>query len=200
MRLQRWFGLLAVAVACALPLLVGASTVLGRELVWQGTVYSSGVEVTGPLLMYGRSYVIVAENAWWYSYLPFNLAADSMYYTTDPSNSVFWGNHFPAPGGHSFLQIDRLDVNWGPFSNGDTGHTYTIDWIGNGTAVSFRVVDWIDSNYTNNVCHIDISIYVDVIVGGCIADVSGQVLTYFAVTGLIFGCATVLPLAKKIRG
>ena len=189
-----------MTLACVLPLLIGASIVLGRELVWQGSVYSSGDEVTGPLLTYGRSYVIVAENTWWYNALPINLAADAMYYTTDPSDSVFWGNHFPEPGGHSFLQIDTHDVNWGPFSNGDTGHTYTIGWIGNGTVVSFRIVDWIDGNYTNNVCHIDISIYVDVIVGGRIADVSGQMLTYFAATGLIFGCATVLPLAKKIRG
>jgi hypothetical protein len=178
------------------------STALGTadQLVWQGSVYSSGDEVTGPVLMNGARYVIVANNTWWYKYIPFNLAADAMYYTTDPSDNIFWGNHFPEPSGHSFLQVDRLDVDWGPFSNGDTGHTYTLGWKGNGTAVSFRIVDWIDGNYTNNVCHIDVCIYADVTVGGRIADEQGQVLTYFAVTGIILSCAVTRTFAKKILG
>ena len=172
MRLCVWIRLLPVLLLCALPLLVGVSTVYGRLPVWQGTVYSSGVEVTGPVLASGTSYSIVAKYTWWYKYLPDNLAADAMYYTTDPSNNIFWGNHFPAPFGHSFLQIDLQDVDWGPFSNGDTDHTYTTVWNGDGTAVSFRIVDWMDGNYTNNVCHINLEIYAcpRPYVGGYITD------------------------------
>jgi len=200
LRLHYWIRFSVVRLACALLLLVGVSTVMGRSLVWEGSVYSSGVEVIGPVLTSGTQYVIVAKNTWWYKYIPYNLAADAMYYTTDPSDNIFWGNHFPAPGGHSFLQIDNNDFDWGSFSNGDTGHTYTIGWTGSGAPVSFRIRDWNDSNYENNVCHIDVYIYVDVTVGGRIADEQGQVLTYFAVTGIILSCAVTRAFAKKIRG
>ena len=200
LRLHYWFRFSVVGLTCAFLLLVGVSTVMGRSLVWEGSVYSSGVEVIGPVLTSGTQYVIVAKNTWWYKYIPYNLAADAMYYTTDPLNTINWSNYFPAPGGHSFLQIDNDDVDWGPFSNGDTGHTYTIGRTGNGAPVSFRIRDWNDSSYENNVCHIDVYIYVDVTVGGRIADWGEQVVTYFAVTGLIFACATALPVSKKIRG
>lgn len=204
LRSHVWVGLLAVGLVFALPLLVGVSTVYGGPLVWQGSVDSSGVEVTGPVLASGTPYVIVAKNTWWYKYLPDNLAADAMYYTTDPSNNIYWGNHFPELSGHSFLQVDKQDVDWGPFSNGDAGHTYSLVRDGAGAAVSFRIVDWMDDNYTNNVCHIIVSVYVNFPVGGEIVDTSGQVrarlLTYFAVTGLMFACATALASSKKIRG
>jgi hypothetical protein len=88
-----------------------------------------------------------------------------MYYTTNP-NEWIWLNHFPAPGGHSFLQINGADVDWGPFSNGDTGHTYSIDYIGQGAPITFRIVDWIDQNYANNDCHIPIHIYITEVKGG----------------------------------
>lgn len=199
-----WVGLLVAGFVCVLPLFVGVSAVYGDGWgVWHGSVYSSGVEVTGPVLANGTSYVIVAKNTWWYRYLPYNLAADAMYYTDDSSNNIFWGNHFPEPDGHSFLQIDQQDVNWGAFSNGDTGHTYSVVWTGNGTAVSFRIVDWMDTNYTNNVCHIDVSIYTNWPVAGEIVDTSGHVatllLTYFAATGLILASVTGLALFKKTR-
>jgi hypothetical protein len=81
-----------------------------------------------------------------------------MYYTTGTQHWD-WINHFPAPGGHSFLQIDGKDVDWGPFSNGDTGHTYSMYYEGIGAAIKFKLIDWIDGNYTNNYCHLPIEIY-----------------------------------------
>jgi len=197
-----WVRLSIAGVSCAFLLLVCVSPVLGTEsvLVWQGSVDSSGDEVVGPVLADGRPYVIVAKNTWWYKYLPYNLAADAMYYTTDASNSIFWGNHFPAPGGHSFLQVDEHDVDWGPFSNGETGHTYTIGWNGSGTAVSFRIVDWMDNDYTNNVCHVDMYVYAEITVGGRVADWERQVFMYFCATGLIFGSAMILAFEKRARG
>jgi hypothetical protein len=60
-----------------------------------------------------------------------------------------------------------------------------------------------DGNYTNNSCHIDVSVYADFPVGGEVADTSGLVrtrlFTYFAVTGLILACATGLAFLKKTR-
>jgi hypothetical protein len=91
--------------------------------------------------------------------------ADAMYYTTGPVGWN-WVNHFPAPGGHSFLQINGADVNWGPFSNGDTRHTYSITYIGQGSPITFQIVDWIDQDYANNECHLPISIYLEEYKGG----------------------------------
>ena len=200
MKSRIWIRLSAIGLACALPLLIYVSAVCGRSLIWQGSVYASGDEVIGPVLANGTPYIIVAKNTWWYSYLPYNLAADAMYWTNDSSDNIFWGNHFPEPNGHSFLQIDEQDVDFGPFSNGDTGHTYTIGWNGSGSAVTFRIMDWLDGNYTNNVCHIDVFIYAGVTVGGQIADSPGQGLVYFAATGLVLACAVVLPLLRKACG
>lgn len=138
-------------------------------LIWDAYVLSSGAEVTSPILLAGKTYRIVADEIWWYDYDK-NLAADAQYYTTDGSDSWDWGNYFPAPGGHSFLQINNHDVNWGPFSNGDTGHTYTIYYVGEGAALTFKIVDWIDGNYTNNGCKIRVRIYKPVIVGGYVVD------------------------------
>jgi len=38
-------------------------------------------------------------------------------------------NPYPAPDGHSFLQINGADVNWEPISNGNTVHKYSIIYI-----------------------------------------------------------------------
>lgn len=173
------------------------AAVKADSLVWTAQVFSSGVVVVSPALNNGTAYRIVAMDTWWYD-VGANLAADAMYYTTDFSNNIFWGNHFPAPGGHSFLQINSQDVNWGPFSNGDTGHTYTIQWIGNGSAISFRIVDWIDGTYTNNVCHIHVSIYQEVAVGGTIANGMQALPVYFAVSTLIVAGALVAVFAKRV--
>jgi len=57
------------------------------------------------------------------------------------------------------------DQGWEPFRNGDTGHTYSIYYLGKGNPVRFRLYDWVDLNMTNNSCHIPVSIY-RVTVGG----------------------------------
>jgi hypothetical protein len=147
-----------------------------NTLVWQGDVSSSGVPTDSPVLGNGVQYVIVASEVWWYNN-PSNLAADAQYYTTDPSNSWFWGNHFSAPGGHSFLQINGTDVNWGPFTTGETMHSYTISYVGKGQALAFQIVDWVDSNYSNNFCHIVVKIYTEMVVGGEVVnpDLAGKI-------------------------
>jgi len=155
--------LLLAAAFMTVPLCtVNAET--PETLIWSEWVYSAtGATVTSPVLEMGKMYRIVASEIFWYNQ-PANLAADAMYYTTDPSNHWDWGNHFPAPYGHSFLQINGASVNWGPFSNADTGHTYSITYTGRGRAISFRIVDWVDRkgcrpDYTNNYCHLPVSIY-----------------------------------------
>jgi len=154
-------GMLAVVV----------SPVMADEvLIWEGIVLSSGATVTSAMLENGHLYHIVADWNWWYNDTSNNLAADAQYYTTDPSNSWNWGNHFPAPGGHSFLQINGQDVNWGAFSNGDTGHTYAIYYTGEGASITFKIVDWMDDNYDNNDCKLRVRIYKSVTVGGYVVD------------------------------
>jgi len=135
------------------------SPVMAAELpIWEAQIPGSGEEVVSLILEQGKEYRIVAEEIWWYDF-PNNLAADAQFYTTDPSDHWNWGNHFPAPDGHSFLQIDEEDVDWGTFSNGDTRHTYTIHYTGEGAAITFRIVDWMDHDYSNNECHIVVKIY-----------------------------------------
>jgi hypothetical protein len=168
-------GRIAFCVVLSALFLVGVlkvavSPVAAEYLVWEGSVYSSGAEVYSPVLGSGGRYRIEVSEIWWYDYYDKNLAADAMYYTTSALDSWDWLNHFPAPSGHSFLQINSLDVDWGLFSNGDTGHTYSIRCIGNGTSVSFRIVDWMDEDYGNNFCHFPVRIYEDVTVGGYVVD------------------------------
>ena len=117
-----------------------------------------GSSVTSPVLEAGKIYQIDVSELFWYDNST-SLSADAMYYTTDPSNEWNWTNSNPAPDGHSFLQINGGDVNWGSFSNGDTGHTYTINYVGQGQTLTFQIVDWMDGNYENNYCHLPISIY-----------------------------------------
>lgn len=149
-----------------------------QQIVWQGDVDSTEGEAVAVVLHTGIQYQIEASGAWRYN-VPENLAADAQYYTTDFSNSIYWGNNFLAPDGHSFLQIDSMDVDWGPFSNGETGHTYTIFYAGSGEVVTFRIVDWIDQNQSNNECHIHVVIYRSITVGGTIEDVPLQAESFF---------------------
>ena len=145
------------------------SPVMATEtLIWESWVYSTGVEVVSPVLDYGRQYRIVAEEIWWYNY-SVHLEADAQYYTTDNSSLWDWVSHLHAPDGHSFLRINGEDVDWGPFSNGDTGHTYSISLTGSGIPLTFRLVDLIDG-YGNNECHLVVRIYKDVRVGGRVVD------------------------------
>lgn len=150
-------------VAAVLPVMAD------EVLIWDEYVLGSGVEVVSPVLEYGKLYRAVAEEIWWYNFSD-NLAADAQYYTTDWSDSWDWGNYFAAPGGHSFLQINGQDMDWGPFSNGETGHSYTIYYTGEGAAVTFKIVDWMDGNYGNNDCKIRVRIYKSVTVGGYVVD------------------------------
>ena len=136
-----------------------------ETLIWSGNVYSNGGTTTGPLLDEFIQYRVVAKEIFWYNY-PALLAADAMYYTDEPTVWVWNTGHiFEAPDDHSFLQIDGNDVNWGPFSNGigsgsaDGGHEYSIYYEGTGAPITFRIVDWIDEDYTNNSCHLPVEIY-----------------------------------------
>lgn len=162
--------------------------------VWEGDAYSSGVPVSSSILYAGLQYRIVVNGTWWYDW-PQNPAADAQYYTTDPSNSFYWGNHYPAPGGASFLQINGQNVTWGPFSNGETGHTYIVHYVGTEAAITFNIVDWVDNDYADNVCHIHIRIYSEIVVGGHIVDSNPwETVTYFTVGGLIFAAAVTVPI------
>ena len=128
---------------------------------WEGTAYSNPcAPITTPSLELGKSYHIVVSYRFWYN-TDALVQADAQYYTnaTAQYDLTNWTNHYPAPNGHSFLQINGTDVNWGPFSNGDTNHTYSIVYTGQNASISFQIVDWMDQDYTNNNCHIGISIY-----------------------------------------
>jgi hypothetical protein len=125
-----------------------------ETFVWSGNVFSSGETVAGPVLEAGMQYRIVSKEIFWYNYT-YGLEADAQYYTTH-SVGWYWIDVNPAPGGHSFLQIDGMDVNWGPYT--DT-HTYSIFYIGTGAAINFRLVDWVDGSYENNNCHLPVEIY-----------------------------------------
>lgn len=86
------------------------------SLLWEDQVLSSGLEVTSLVLISGEQYTIVVSDRWWYSKpSEDNLAADAMYYTTNYTDSWDWVDNLAAPGGHSFLQIDGQDIDWGPF-------------------------------------------------------------------------------------
>jgi hypothetical protein len=133
-----------------------------ETLIWSGDVDSNGATTTGPVLDAFMQYRVVAKEIFWVDFP--TMAADAMYYTDSPPEWV-WVNFFPAPEGHSFLQIDEKDVNWGPFNNGNPGgsaaggHNYSIYYEGTGEAITFRIVDWVDGNYTNNYCHLPVEIY-----------------------------------------
>jgi hypothetical protein len=158
----------SVLLVAWLSLVIVAPVSAGVFLVWEGDVYSSGVPVTSSVLDAGVTYRIVANEIWFYNN-DSNLAADAQYYTTSSADSWDWLD-YNQPDGHSFLQINGQDVNWGPFSNGDTNHTYGSYYTGEGAAIAFRIFDWVDQNYGNNDCHIHVRIFEEVIVGGRVAD------------------------------
>jgi hypothetical protein len=168
-------------------------------VIWQGSVPSSGAPVVGPVLTSGETYTIVASNRWWYSPpTENNLAADAEYYTTDYSDSWNWGNYFRVDD-HSFLQINGQDVEWGPFSNGDTNHTYTINYIGQGTAITFAIVDWLGNN-SDTYCHLDVTIIESTTcVGGYIVDPgSGSGFGYGALFAAVGICALAVPAVALV--
>jgi hypothetical protein len=146
-------------LAILTTMIVGGLPLVNADTkIWESWVYSNGTPVTTPIsLANGVKYKIVVSEVFYYD-KPHNYAADAMYYTTQYPDSFNWGNHLPAPNGHSFLQINGNDVNWGPFSNGDTYHTYTITYTGTGAPITFQIIDWIDG-YANNYCHLVVKIY-----------------------------------------
>jgi hypothetical protein len=122
--------------------------------IWDGEVASIGGPVTSITSVVHQTYRIIATEV--FSPGP-GFTADAQYYTNEGYlwNWVTW----LKPDGHSFLQINGADVNWGPFSNGDTFHTYTINYVGDGNPIVFNIIDWIDGNKSNNVCHLRVQIY-----------------------------------------
>jgi hypothetical protein len=91
-------------------------------------------------------------------------------------------------------------VSWGSYSGGETNHTYTILYTGTGEPLTFRIVDWMDGNYTNNVSHIHVIIYRTITVGGRIADSSPWgTATYFAIGGVVFAALVAVPIIRYQR-
>jgi len=180
-------------------LIVAVSPVMAYEvLIWDQYVLGTGEEITSPVLESGELYRIVADEIWWYNFT-FNLAADAQYYTNDSSDSWDWVNHFPAPDGHSFLQIDGQDVDWGPFSNGDTGHKYTIYYTGEEAAITFRIVDWMDGDYVDNDCKIRVRIYKSVTVGGYVVDSNPFEIVGLWIIGAVMVVLITVPVVKYCR-
>ena len=193
------FVLLSVLFLVGMLGVVVSPVMAGEVLIWDANVLSSGAAITSPLLKSGYTYRIVADQIWWYDY-DFNLAADAQYYTTDGSDSWDWANYFTAPGGHSFLQINEQDVDWGAFSNGDTGHTYTIYYTGAEAAITFRIVDWMDENYDNNDCQIRVRIYESVTVGGHVVDSNRfEPANFWVISALMLAVAIAVPVIKYHR-
>lgn len=141
-----------VSIIAFLPVIVKAE----ETLLWGADVPSNGTPVTSPVLSAGLPYRIEATGNFWYD-IDNHLLADAQYYTTIPSSISTWANYFPAPDGASFLQINGENKSWGPFSNGI--HMYTIYYMGTGDSITFTIVDWVDGNLGNNLCHIHVEIW-----------------------------------------
>ena len=185
--------LLIMSVMIFSPAIVKA----GEILVWEGEVSASGDPVlTTITLEDGEIYRIVASEMFLYD-KGANLAADPQWYTTDGSDNWNWKNHFICPDGHSFLQINDEDVDWGPFSNGDTGHTYSIYYAGEGAPITFTIVDWIDDNYGNNFSHFPLKIYWVPSVGGTI--VGSNILKVFPLLKICAFIVTLLTTGHIIK-
>ena len=180
-------------------LIVAVSPVMAYEvLIWDEYALGTGEAVVSPILEDGKLYRIVADEVWWWDNTS-NLCADAQYYTNDSSNSWYWGNHFPAPDGSSFLQINGQNVSWGPFSDGDTGHTYTIYYAGEGAAITFRIVDWIDEDYVDNDCKIRVRIYKSVTVGGYVIDSNPFETVGLWIIGAMMMALVTVPIVKYLR-
>ena len=182
-------------------LVVAVSPVMAYEvLIWDEYVLGTGEEVVSPMLEDGKLDRIVADEVWWWDNTT-NLCADAQYYTENSSNSWYWGTPISiAPGGHSFLQIDGQDVDWGPFSNGDTGHTYTHYYTGGGAPITFRIVDWVDANSTNNDCKIRVRIYKSVTVGGYVVDSNPfEAVKLWIISALMLAVVIAVPVIRYRR-
>ena len=89
------------------------------------------------------------------------------------------------------LSVDR---------SGDTNHTYTIGYTGQDAALVFRIVDWVDGNYTNNECKLLVRIYGEYAVGGTIidADLFGTSLYVVSIFAVILSVTFVTMLCHKL--
>jgi hypothetical protein len=184
------FSLMLFAVS--LPLVGAALLGTPEHLVWQGDVYSSGVPVTSLVLEQSVPYRIVAQGMWFYDN-PNSLAADAQYFTNSSLDTWDWLNHFQNDS-HSFLQIDGQDVDWGPFSNGDTGHIYSLYYTGEDASIAFAIVDWMDQNTANNVCHLHLRIYTEATVGGHIVDSSPPDAVNVLAVGVLLASLAMVPI------
>jgi hypothetical protein len=158
-------------------MLLPAYTAKADTLLWSSDVSSNGTPVNSPVLQSGVTYRIKAYGTFFNDYYPAedltqSIFVDAQYYTTPPYDTSglvnyywTWATHY-QPNGHSFLQINAQDVDWGPFSNGGWdpvnglfGHEYEIYYVGEGAPIAFSVFDWLDLDYTDNMCHITVEIY-----------------------------------------
>lgn len=140
---------------------IGIISVNADTFIEMFDVSSDGTPVTSVTLEAGKTYKITAKEVFQYDD-PSNFCADPMYYTSEYTDTWVWTSYEPCPEGHSFLQINGNDVNWGPFNNGErdpfSGHSYTIIYNGEGEPLTFQIIDWIDGDYSNNYCHFNVRI------------------------------------------
>lgn len=157
------FGLTLVT-ALTLLLLPIYTARAAEILVWEGPVSSNGTPVTTPTLVLGVTYRIVVISG---VMLLGDVYADAQYHSPPiPTQWWVWLSG-TQPDSHSFLQINSGDVDWGDFNNGwgdplnppYGGHSYETTWVGEDAPITFRIYDWTDEDYTNNICHCYVQIY-----------------------------------------
>lgn len=151
--------ILLLFLAC---ITVSVSAEMSREQVacearggWYSDVYSDGTVVTTPFLDNGRMYSITAGEIYQVDEAQ-DIQADAQFYSMD--GWVTWSKPESPPGTfHSFLQMDDNDVNWGDLDP-STFHEYTVQFTGLGKPNTLRIIDWYDSSYLNNHCHLQVCI------------------------------------------
>ena len=156
---------LALLLALTMSVLPMFSARAQETFLWGADVSSTGEPVTSPVLEAGIQYRITAKGVFGSDYFDggWEYLVDAQYYAVNPPHTHWWTDYYPAPDGHSFLQIDGMDAYWGPFNNGGIddfyGHEYTIYYTGTGAPIVFTIVDWVDMDYSDNQCHFSIEIW-----------------------------------------
>jgi hypothetical protein len=151
--------------------------VSATDYTWSGDVQSNtGAIVTtdAPLPAGEVCTVTTAANELWSSDWQDGLGprADAQFHQVGDQ----YGPWVRADNGHSYLQLgtgEPLDVDWGPIFATDNVYTYTL--TGDGNPLNLRIKDWIDGIYTNNYCHIPVTVSCEG-VGGCWITGGGQIL------------------------
>jgi hypothetical protein len=121
-----------------------------ERLIWDQWTCSGGGNYMSPILTDARQYRIEVSNQFIYN-TTLDGRADAKYYSPDT-----WTNYYPAPDGHSLMQIDGGDIDWGAYNS---GHVYSILFEGTGASLRFQIVDWVDSTSGNNGGSLRIRIY-----------------------------------------